>query len=164
MTKLTPEEQEAQLTDFAYAAARYLKDVGCVREADNIEPVWASTDDICEAIGASRSLWVSVRQKMLELDIPLALAYYGGYYIGFPGDQYSLLAHKKSMIRGIANSYREDITTIARNGGTLDEVKKRGDLMLRGNFEVNDVPKMLRALGCPLHPQIEIALIESGAE
>lgn len=157
--KLTKEEQDQLLTDFALSAERYLMDVGCIREADNIEPSWASTDDICEAIGAAKIYWKSIRERMLEMDIPLALAYYGGYYIGKPGEQFTLLQHKKSMIRGIANSFNEDIVTFARNGKQLEDVRK-----FAGNkFDIalNDVPKMLRALGCPLPPQIEVSLLEA---
>ena len=162
MTKrLTIEEQERLAIDFAYAAKKYLVDVGCVREADNVEPIWASTDDICEAIGAARIMWKSIRDQMLDLGIPLALAYYGGYYIGKDGEQLTLIQHKKHMIRGVANSCQEDIKTLARNGKSLEDVMDRARIF---GVELGDIPKMLRALGSPLSPQIEIALIEAGYE
>ena len=160
MTEITKEQQEKLITDYAYAANKYLRDVGCKREAHNVDPIWASTDDICEAIGASRTLWPSIRNRMLELDMTLALAYFGGYYIGYEGEQATIFAHKQAMIRGIANSWNNDIRTLARNGKTMSEVKDWADKQL--GMELRDIPKILRALACPLPPQIEVALIESG--
>ena len=160
--RLTPEEQDAQLEEMAWAVKHFLTDTGCFSHADNQKPDTAIVDEICDGIGAARSIWYSIRQKMIELDIPLALQHFGGYYIGKPGDQWTLLQHKKSMIEGVANSLSEDIVTICRNGGTIDDVKERGNLMMNGQFELADIPKVLKALNCPLPKQIETALLEAG--
>ena len=159
MKRATKEEQEQLLSDFARSAESYLKEVGCIREADNVEPIWASTKDICEAIGAAQSMWYSIREKIIELGIPLSLAYFGGYYIGKDGEQATLMKHKESMIRGLARSYNDDIITMARDGRTMEEVEKYARQRLA--MDLKDVPKILRALGNPLPSPLELRLIEA---
>lgn len=159
MAKPTKEEQEAMYTDFAYAARVYLTETGCVREADNVEPIWATTKDICDAIGAADAAWPSVREKMISLGIPLSIAYFGGYYIGKDGEQATLFKHKESMIRGLAHSFNEDIITMARDGKTMEDVEKYACQRLA--MDLKDVPKILRALGNPLPPQLELRLLEA---
>jgi hypothetical protein len=157
--KISKEEQEQLIIDFSYAAERYMREIGCIREADNVEPVWCRTSDICEAVGAAPSIWPAIRDKMIELSIPLSLAVRGGYYIGKPGEQSTLLKHGEAQIRGIANSLHEKIIAMARDGKTMEEVAEFASTRLQ--MDVKDIPKYLRALSNPLPAQIEVILLEA---
>ena len=157
--KRTPEQQEREMEHFAIAANKYLIDVGCIREADNVDPIWASTEDICGAIGASISMWPSVRTKMIEMGYPLSLAYFGGYYIGKDGEQSTLFKHKDAMIKGIARSFNEDVISMARDNRTMGEVEKYAQQRLA--MDLRDIPKILRALGSPLPSELEVRLLEA---
>ena len=156
--RMSKESLDQLLTDFAHAAKKYLVDIGCVREADNVEPIWARTEDICEAIGAPVSMWSSIRTRILELGTPLATAPFCGYFIGKDGEQSSLLIHKRAMIRGIAYSFNEDMVALSR-GGTLEQALEMAE---RFGYSLTDSSKICRALGVPLPVQIEKMLIESG--
>lgn len=160
-TGISQEQAEQLLTDYAYGIGQYLKDVGCIREADNVLPPWASTKDMCGAVGAPVSYWASIREKMIELDIPLALANYGGYYLGDKGEQATLINHKTRMLYGIAASCNGDIMMIAKSSKTMKEVKEYAEAK---GIKLADIPKVLRVLGHPLEAQIEVLLIEAGKE
>ena len=156
--KNSKEELDAMLTDYAYSTKRHLEDVGAIRRADNLEPDTVSVDDICEAIGIPDSLWSSVKERMLELGMPIALQYFGGYYIGKPGEQATIIKHSQAQILGVAKSCQNAILLQAK-AGTIEEANK----WAREHWgrPLDELPKMLKALGVPLpHPLHN--LLESG--
>jgi hypothetical protein len=144
----------------AYAVTNHLRGVGCVRKADNVQPDTMTVDEICERFDLSPSMWKAVRNKCKELGIPLVHGYFDAYYIGKKGEEARTLIHGQEVIRGIAESLRDDFCYLGKNG-TINDAQDYARITF--NRSLYELPKMLHALGAKL-PESVTKVLASGIE
>ena len=157
MKRLSKEEKDLHLKYMAEKVVEYCDLNGYIREADNVKPTGIPKKKICRAIGANQKEWPSIRDTMLKLGFPLSLISCGGFYMGKEGEQATLVKHDQRIARGLGNSIKHKLSLLGESG-KLEDAKKFSQEKL--GVDLNELPKMLEALGSPLPDQLKMLLLE----
>lgn len=157
MKRLTKEEKDLHLKYLAEKAAEYCEIHGNKREADNVKPTGINKKKLCKAIGAKPKEWRSIKEAMLGLGISISIIPYGGYYLGKEGEQATLVKHDQCIARGIGNSMKRKLALFGESN-TLEDAKIYSQEKLGVSLE--ELPKMLEALGSPLPDPLKMLLLE----